>query len=614
MNTPIRNTGTNHTNTASLLDDNHWLQAREKPDLTTPLADQLFVQEWRRYQSLATDQSLMNVLKTPLRQLYFPIEAGMSGNSEYQAATKKGLSPLWMEKATGLALEDPEGIRLFFHSTEAGHLPVLDISSRSDFENLVRALARRNEPVEIPLSTGACMVKGYNNWDRVDQYKKQKGDAFDFQQMKEEPELYRDVFLLITQAPYSGVSATDMGLNHSEWLVYSRVIRLAHEATHYVTLRVYGSAKNHLLDEMLADYRGIVAALGEFKASWLLRFFGIRDDMTFRTGGRIKNYLKDQDLSDDDFKEVMEVAAQAAYQLEDWGRRYPEIYTREGQSSALDRLTRLTLRQMAAGTMLHEPPIPMTPTIHRSSIENSPPVACFNRETNKDTSCLLALLETQQLEEVMAFHDLIVSELQHPDLYIPDTRKELVRFMGQEFGFMLGLYDETGLQAFRTIIWPGEDAINLGHYLGLDRSQLKQVIQLQGTVIHPRYQGAGLQCLLTEKAIDFIKLPRSKGILLTAISPLNDISLMNMFTVGMHIAGLKDQHTQPVRLLLRKELFQQNRKWHKGPWVQAGDIESHRRMLSQGLEGYEAKMNDDKKLMVRYGRPLLSHDEGAVMR
>ncbi|MEN1761423.1 DUF7005 family protein [Anoxynatronum sibiricum] len=362
MNTHVKNTGTptgtNHTGTptagatASLLDENHWVQPREAPDLTTRLEDQAFIKDWQRYQAMAQKQSLMKVLKTPLRQLCFPIEAGMSQHSEYQAATKKGLSPLLMKKATGLPLEDPEGIRLFFHPTEAGHLPVLDIPSRPDFENLMRALARRNEPVEIPLSTGACMVKGYNNWDRVEQYRKQKGAAFSFQHMKEAPEHYRDVFLLITQAPYSGVTATALGLKNSEWLAHSRAIRLAHEATHYVTLRVYGSAKNHLLDEMVADYRGIVAALGEFKASWLLHFFGIEEDLTYRPGGRMQNYLKDQHLSDKAFQEVVKVVAQAAHQLEAWGSRNPDIYTTKGQSSALAHLTRLTLRQMAAGTGL----------------------------------------------------------------------------------------------------------------------------------------------------------------------------------------------------------------------------------------------------------------------
>lgn len=354
MKTIITNTSTypSGESSRSLLDENHWLQPQEKIDNKMPLEDQAFVQEWQRYQSQASGRSLMEVLKKPLRQLHFPIEAGMSQHSEYQAATKKGHNPLWLKKATGLALEDPEGIRLFFHPTEAGHLPVLDIPSRPDFENLVRALARRNEPVEIPSSMGACMVKGYNNWDRVEQYKKEKGDAFDFQQMKGEPDLYRDVFLLITQAPYSGVSAEEMGLDNNEWLVHSRTIRLTHEATHYVTLRLYGSAKNHLLDEMLADYRGVVAALGEFKASWLLRFFGIKNDLTYRPGGRMQNYLKDQHLSEEAFKEVVQVVAQAAQQLENWGRKNPEIYSRDGQRSALAHLTRLTLRQMAAGTGL----------------------------------------------------------------------------------------------------------------------------------------------------------------------------------------------------------------------------------------------------------------------
>ncbi|WP_283409369.1 hypothetical protein [Anoxynatronum buryatiense] len=260
-----------------------------------------------------------------------------------------------------------------------------------------------------------------------------------------------------------------------------------------------------------------------------------------------------------------------------------------------------------------QPIQPAQPTIHRRAIEKSPLLSCYNRETKKNSLCRLAILETQQMEEVMALHHLVIHELENPDLYIPYTREEMSGYLNQASGLILGLYDEQGMGAFRVITWPGEGKDNLGHHLGIPQSQLGQVIQLEGTNVHPRYRGNGLQCLLTERALNCIQPNEKEGILLTAVSPLNGRSLVNMFTLGMHIAGLKNRQAQPARLVMKRDFYRQSHKWQQGPWIEAGDIESHQRLLAQGLEGHEASMNAEKRLLVRYGRPLLSH-EGAVMR
>lgn len=252
------------------------------------------------------------------------------------------------------------------------------------------------------------------------------------------------------------------------------------------------------------------------------------------------------------------------------------------------------------------------PAVHRSTIENDPVLFCYNRETKKSSLCRLAILETAQLEDVMALHHLIISELENPDLYIPYPREEMAGYLSQEHGFLLGLYDENGLAAFRVIAWPGEGKDNLGHCLGIAQNQLGQVIQLEGTNVHPRYRGNGLQCLLTERAMGCMQPFEAEGILLTAVSPLNGRSLANMMTLGMHIAGLKTQNSHPVRLVLRGRLSQESLQWEKGSWIEASDIESHKKMLGLGLNGFEVKMDVDKGLLVRYGKPILNHEEAVT--
>ncbi len=95
---------------------------------------------------------------------------------------------------------------------------------RADFVSLVQSLARRNEPEAIPVSMGACIVAGYNNWDRVARLRErfERGEpvaegASDwseaFRAVRERKEMYQDRFVLLSSGPYSGVPAAELGLS-----------------------------------------------------------------------------------------------------------------------------------------------------------------------------------------------------------------------------------------------------------------------------------------------------------------------------------------------------------------------------------------------------------------
>lgn len=47
-----------------------------------------------------------------------------------------------------------------------------------------------------------------------------------------------------------------------------------------------------MLDELIADYAGIVAAWGRYRADWFLRFVGLEDYPRYREGGRLQNYRR----------------------------------------------------------------------------------------------------------------------------------------------------------------------------------------------------------------------------------------------------------------------------------------------------------------------------------
>lgn len=332
----------------SFLEENYFTHKKVLAWHEVPPQDEPFVQAWAEYIKDISFKGVLEALRPRLVQLNFPVEPGMSSNSDYQMATRRGISTADMETATGTILIEPALLKVYLYETLAGTIPVIETSNRYDFETLVQVFAHRNEPVVIPASMGACMVKGYNNWDRVAQYKLQCGASFDFNQMKAHKELYQDVFLIVTDTEYSGVPAQMLGLVDDEWRKLSLVIRLQHEATHYFTHRFLGSAQNHLLDEFIADYMGIVAATGKYRADWFLCFMGLENYPAFRSEGRLTNYLKNQEISETAFNSLKTYIKNAAKNVEQFGEKHKDIYSAQGRYEMLLKLTKTNLIQLAS--------------------------------------------------------------------------------------------------------------------------------------------------------------------------------------------------------------------------------------------------------------------------
>jgi hypothetical protein len=337
------------------------------PDVSLPLADEPFVQAWQGYADRAADGGLLAVLRAELVQLRFPVAAGTSADDAYQAAIRRGIVP----PDTGdLLLEDEDGLRLFIHPTPAGAVPVLLAPRRADFEALVRALTRKNEPVALPPSMGACMVGGYNNWGRVADLRRRwqagevrAGDATEwsaaFAVLKADRALYQDRFVLLSGGAYSGVPADAMELEADAWNQASITIRLEHECAHYFTRRVLGSMRNNLLDELLADYVGIVAAAGRYRADWALRFLGLEAEDGCRADGRVWNYRGEPPLSDAAFAVLQRLLREAVLRVQamDAGLG-PAARTPEGRARVLLALAELTLEEIAAGAAEERLPPP----------------------------------------------------------------------------------------------------------------------------------------------------------------------------------------------------------------------------------------------------------------
>ncbi len=325
-------------------------------ELRFPLQDELFVQSWEHYSDQVQRTGSIAVLADYLVELNFPVSAGMSQDTEYAAATRRGTALYGMQSASGLRLAAPERGSVVLHPTPAGRIPLLFTSCREDFVSLVQALACRNEPAEVPASMGACMVRGYNNWARIDMLWREfqiAGGArtdwlMEFPKIRTQKHLYQDSFIILSDGPYSNVKAADLGLEEERWRSSSFVIRREHECAHYFARRVFGSPCNSIMDEIIADYWGIVAAQGTFRASWLLRFFGLESFPDYREGGRLQNYRGKPPLSQGAFIVLQRLVKRAVENLERFHRSLSPSLAQDLQPALLGALCSITAEELAA--------------------------------------------------------------------------------------------------------------------------------------------------------------------------------------------------------------------------------------------------------------------------
>jgi hypothetical protein len=350
-----------------LYNQNVFAQNNSDTSLQFPLPSEPHIAVWQEYLTEAETKGTWATLKQALMQLKFPIQAGFSLTETYLAATRKGIEPNY---GSGLVLQQPEALQLTIHQSLAGAIPAILTTSRNDFVSLIRAITKRNEPVDIPDSMGACMVAGYNNWDRIRRYRQQwvvnnseLNWSKEFSRLITRKELYQDRFIILSDGFYSNVQPEKLGLTATEWRRLSLTIRLEHECTHYFTRRVFNSMRNNLLDELIADYRGIVAATGTYKADWFLHFLGLESFPHYREGGRLQNYRGQPPLSEGAFKILQRLVKAAAENLEAFERNYTQQLSRgdsRREASPLGRiaptenqimliaLTSLTIEELAS--------------------------------------------------------------------------------------------------------------------------------------------------------------------------------------------------------------------------------------------------------------------------
>lgn len=290
-----------------------------------PLADPPELAWWQALVAGSGDgvlagEPLLQALAADLPQLRLPQVEGISGSELYKGLVLRG------EAAAGpLDWQEPGALRLWIAPHPCGAMPVLETPSWHDFVQLVRALAHRGEPVDLADGVHAQAISGLIHWGLIRRFGRQS----------------RARLIVLHQAPYGSVPAGEVpaelgALGDEAWLAASSRLRLEHELTHLATRRLLGEMRLNLLDELIADCMGMVAALGRFSSDLFGRCLGVDSP-----NGRWITYTRE--LGEADGRAALRLTLGRARELETMLLDHPWMLD---QSQSMARLRWLCQQQL----------------------------------------------------------------------------------------------------------------------------------------------------------------------------------------------------------------------------------------------------------------------------
>jgi hypothetical protein len=319
--------------------------------------DEPYINSWKGYCIESTQDGVFQILKNCYPQLNFPVEKGIDESPDYINAVLKGKTE-HINLKNGLVLNNPEDLKIKIHVSIVGAIPVLKIPDNQDFMQIVQCILHKNNPIPVPLSMGALLVNGINNWDRLNTLKENWLDKNPIGNWNDEfsknvlpnPNLFKDKIIILSTKPYSNVAANSLGLSEDVWKTYSYSIRLEHECTHLYTLKKYGSATNNLHDELIADYIGISKTFGSYNKEWMLAFMGLEEYPKYRKGARLENYLGNSDLSFDNFEKLTTIIKNAIENIAYFDAQLGKIDSDKDQMCRINALCETSVLEIASAS------------------------------------------------------------------------------------------------------------------------------------------------------------------------------------------------------------------------------------------------------------------------
>jgi hypothetical protein len=318
--------------------------------------DEIGIKYWEDFARKSNaDKLLFNELKKCYPQLNFPIEPEIEKKEEYKDLVLRGKTEN-IKLPFSLKLNDYKNITLRISESIAGKIPIITVPNKDDFIIIIQCLLYKNNPKHVPQSMGAALINGLNNWQKIAILKSdwlatniaENWIKEFYMNILSNYSLYKDKLIIMSTKPYSNVSAKQLGLNESLWLSYSISIREEHECTHLYTLKKFGAASNNLHDELIADYIGIVKTIGKYNKSWMLIFMGLENYPKYRQGARLENYISDNKLSKEDFKQLVKIIRMAIENISIFDYYVGNLQLDLDQMCRIDALCETSLEELSS--------------------------------------------------------------------------------------------------------------------------------------------------------------------------------------------------------------------------------------------------------------------------
>lgn len=215
-----------------------------------------------------------------------------------------------------------------------------------------------------------------------------------------------------------------------------------------------------------------------------------------------------------------------------------------------------------------------------------------NRQTLKEESYSISMLQQSDLNQVMSLQDLVYQHLPNKDVLATDTL-DFIEGCIHDDGFVIGIHNAWNqLISYRMVSFPNRRKDNMGIDLNLPQNELSSVAHLETTVVHPDYRGNGLQSKSLQLALPLLEEKNIKHVICT-VSPFNLFSLTNIMKNGLKIKVLTRKYGQAEdnsdglwRFILHKDLKPQRLIENiKGLYVGLEEFNIQKILLDKGFIG-----------------------------
>lgn len=153
-------------------------------------------------------------------------------------------------------------------------------------------------------------------------------------------------------------------------------------------------------------------------------------------------------------------------------------------------------------------------------------------------------------------------------------------------GYMIGVFIDKKIVAFRAMAEPPIDEEHLGIDAGLPKEELPNVIYSEISNVDPDYQGNGLQKYMGKIVMKEVDNTRFRYVCAT-VAPFNIASLKDKFSLGMEIVALKEKYGRKLRYIFLKDLMhsKDERACTEKLRILMGEMEQQQKILQSGFIG-----------------------------